>query len=223
MRSSACPGSEIARQFDAIADFSGVERFLDTPVKRYSSGMYVRLAFAVAAHLQSEIPPRGRGARGGGRGVPEEVHGEDAGRLPKGRTVLFVSHNMGAVNNLTRSAIFMQDGQLALAGTTPDVVRAYLDSELPARHRVDRSRTEGHSRAVPACGDLQAGRGRRGNFYRVRRPCRDGRVRGPAARSRSDRRRHSPRGRQGFCANSRTSTRCPSSSRPDSPAGIALR
>ena len=71
---------EIERHFEAIVDFSGVERFLDTPVKRYSSGMYVRLAFAVAAHLEPEILDRGRGARCRRSGVPKEMPGENAGR-----------------------------------------------------------------------------------------------------------------------------------------------
>ena len=99
---------EIDRKFDEIVDFSGVEKFLDTPVKRYSSGMKVRLAFAVAAHLEPEILIIDEVLAVGDARVPEEVHRQD-GKSPSGggRTVLFVSHNMASIASLAQNGLYL--------------------------------------------------------------------------------------------------------------------
>ncbi len=119
--------SEIARQFDAIVDFSGTEQFLDTPVKRYSSGMYVRLAFAVAAHLEPEILIVDEVLAVGDAAFQKKCLGkmEEVSR-EQGRTVLFVSHNMGVVSQLCTTALLMEDGVVAMTGTPADVIANYL-------------------------------------------------------------------------------------------------
>ncbi len=119
---------EIVRQFDKIVDFAGVERYIDTPVKRYSSGMYVRLAFAVAAHLNSEILIVDEVLSVG----DFEFQKKCLGRMKdvsvnEGRTVLFVSHDLNAVNTLTTSAILLRKGQLSLSGATNKVIKAYYN------------------------------------------------------------------------------------------------
>ena len=123
--------NEIRRQFDAIVEFAEVERFLDTPVKRYSSGMYVRLAFAVAAHLNPEILI-----------VDEVLAVGDAqfqrkclGKMKEvsegeGRTVLFVSHNMAAVQSLCNRAILLSHGKKTVEGSVSEVVNEYSRSLL---------------------------------------------------------------------------------------------
>ena len=120
---------EVDRKFDEIVDFSGVEKFLDTPVKRYSSGMGVRLAFAVAAHLEPEILIIDEVLAVGDAAFQKKCLGkmEDAGR--DGRTVLFVSHNLPAVTRLCSRAILLRDGQLVMDSTATDVVAHYLSVE----------------------------------------------------------------------------------------------
>ena len=124
--------AEITRQFDAIVEFAEVEQFLDTPVKRYSSGMYVRLAFAVAAHLSPDIL------------IVDEVLAVGDVRFQKkclgkmhevaeqqGRTVLFVSHNMAAMENLCGRALLLDGGRLLREGPTAPIIRHYLETVLP--------------------------------------------------------------------------------------------
>ncbi len=119
--------SEIRKKFDQIVAFSEIEQFLDTPVKRYSSGMYVRLAFAVAAHLEPEIL------------IVDEVLAVGDARFQKrclgkmqevahggGRTVLFVSHNMQAVSTLTSRCVLMNKGRVSMVGPTPEVINQYI-------------------------------------------------------------------------------------------------
>jgi len=120
---------EIKAKFDEIVDFSGTERFLDTPVKRYSSGMRVRLAFAVAAHLQPEILVIDEVLAVGDAAFQQKCIGKmnDVAKR-EGRTVLFVSHNMASVQQLCSRAIFLQDGQLVKQGRPADVVDAYLNA-----------------------------------------------------------------------------------------------
>ena len=122
---------EIKKHFDAIVDFAGVERYVDTPVKRYSSGMYVRLAFAVAAHLQSEILIVDEVLAVGDAEFQKKCLGKmgDVSQN-EGRTVLFVSHNMGAVNQLCKKGILLKNGQLAYSDTAEKTVREYLRSEV---------------------------------------------------------------------------------------------
>jgi len=118
---------EIDRKFDEIVDFSGVERFLDTPVKRYSSGMYVRLAFAVAAHLDPEILIIDEVLAVGDAefqkkciGKMKSVSGEE------GKTILFVSHNMQVIQNLCHRALVLEKGVIAASGTPENVISQYL-------------------------------------------------------------------------------------------------
>lgn len=120
---------EITRKFDEIVDFSGVERYIDTPVKRYSSGMYVRLAFAVAAHLESEILIVDEVLAVG----DSEFQAKCLGKLGDiregdGRTVLFVSHNMAAINNLCKTGIFLEHGKVSSSGKIYDVINQYKAS-----------------------------------------------------------------------------------------------
>lgn len=121
--------AEIARKFDEIVEFSGVERYIDTPVKRYSSGMYVRLAFAVAAHLEPEILIVDEVLAVGDMEFQKKCLGKmnDASKK-EGRTVLFVSHNMGAVQELCTKAVLMQHGSVSEFGETPKVITSYLNS-----------------------------------------------------------------------------------------------
>ena len=113
---------EIDRQFDAIVDFAGVERFLDTPVKHYSSGMYVRLAFAVAAHLNPEILIVDEVLAVGDAEFQKKCLGKMKDVAKGGRTVLFVSHNMRTVATLCQRAILMRDGKVAADGKPEDVI-----------------------------------------------------------------------------------------------------
>lgn len=117
---------EIKRKFDEIVDFSGVERYIDTPVKRYSSGMYVRLAFAVAAHLESEILIVDEVLAVGDAEFQKKCLGK-MGDVSKGegRTVLFVSHNMTAVKELCSKGILLNQGLLSYEGTAADTITEY--------------------------------------------------------------------------------------------------
>jgi homopolymeric O-antigen transport system ATP-binding protein len=120
--------AEIKKKFDEIVAFAEVERFLDTPVKRYSSGMYVRLAFAVAAHLEPEILIVDEVLAVGDAQFQKKCLGkmEDAGR--QGRTVLFVSHNMAMISNLCQKGLVMQAGRLAFQGPISEAVLKYYDA-----------------------------------------------------------------------------------------------
>jgi lipopolysaccharide transport system ATP-binding protein len=117
---------EIERRFDEIVDFSGVEQFLDTPVKRYSSGMYVRLAFAVAAHLEPEILVVDEVLSVGDAPFQKKCMGKMSDVLREGRTVLFVSHNMSTVSALCERVILMERGRLTFDGPAPDGIARYL-------------------------------------------------------------------------------------------------
>lgn len=121
--------AEIKKKFDEIVDFAGVERYVDTPVKRYSSGMYVRLAFGVAAHLEPEILIVDEVLAVGDAEFQKKALGKMKDvSTNDGRTVLFVSHNMTAMNSLCDSAIYMQQGKIAQIGETSAVIGAYLSS-----------------------------------------------------------------------------------------------
>jgi lipopolysaccharide transport system ATP-binding protein len=119
---------EIRRQFDAIVSFAGVEKYLDTPVKRYSSGMRVRLGFAVAAHLQPEILLIDEVLAVGDAEFQAKCLGRMDSIARGGRTILFVSHNLEAMQQLCPRSLLLEDGRLVEQGDTPDLVRAYLDS-----------------------------------------------------------------------------------------------
>ena len=122
--------SEMAKKFDAIVDFAGIDKFLDTPVKYYSSGMYVRLAFSVAAHMEPDIL------------IVDEVLAVGDAEFQKkcmckmeevtkkqGRTILFVSHNMGAIKQLCSRCVLLQNGKIIKFGATDDVVSYYLGGQ----------------------------------------------------------------------------------------------
>ncbi|HXF98342.1 MAG TPA: ABC transporter ATP-binding protein [Gaiellaceae bacterium] len=117
---------EIDQRFDAIVDFSGVERFIDTPVKRYSSGMYVRLAFAVAAHLEPEILLVDEVLAVGDAEFQRRCLGRMEELGSSGRTVLFVSHQLPAVAQLCDRAIQVESGRIVADGRAPEVIAAYL-------------------------------------------------------------------------------------------------
>jgi lipopolysaccharide transport system ATP-binding protein len=117
---------EIARKFDAIVAFSEVEAFLDTPVKRYSSGMYVRLAFAVAAHLEPEILIVDEVLAVGDAAFQRRCLEAMRGVAASGRTVLVVSHQLDVINRLCRRAVWLDRGRVAATGAAAEVVAAYL-------------------------------------------------------------------------------------------------
>ena len=121
---------EINRKFDEIVAFSGIERFLDTPVKRYSSGMYVRLAFAVAAHLEPEILLVDEVLAVGDAAFQKKCLGKMGDVAKEGRTVLFVSHNMVAVQTLCQHAFWVDAGRLKAQGAVSEIVTAYLRAGL---------------------------------------------------------------------------------------------
>ena len=133
---------EITRKLDEIIDFSGVERYIDTPVKRYSSGMYVRLAFAVAAHLESEILIVDEVLAVGDAEFQKKCLGKmnDVSKSD-GRTILFVSHNMSAIKSLCQKAILLVNGSIMTNDITDNVVRKYLggDSEYLNFRQIDQT------------------------------------------------------------------------------------
>ena len=119
--------TEIKKKFDAIVDFSGVEKFLDTPVKRYSSGMYLRLAFAIAAHLEPEILMVDEVLAVGDAEFQKRCLGKmDEVSRKEGRTVLFVSHNMNFVSSICSQAIILDKGQIIESGDTNSVISIYI-------------------------------------------------------------------------------------------------
>lgn len=125
---------EIQAKFDEIVEFSEVENFLDTPVKRYSSGMFVRLAFAVAAHLEPEILLIDEVLAVGDAGFQQKCLGKmsDIAALG-GRTVFFVSHNLGAIRSLCTRAVLIEDGTAKMTGQPEDVIAQYLASSHPEK------------------------------------------------------------------------------------------
>src|ERR1700737_1161566 len=128
---------EIAKKFEEIVTFAEVERFLDTPVKRYSSGMYVRLAFAVAAHLEPDILVVDEVLAVGDLEFQQKCLGKmDAVSRREGRTVLFVSHNLGIISKLCPTTIWLHRGSIRQHGNTASVVREYLSQGALNRDRI---------------------------------------------------------------------------------------
>ncbi len=119
--------SEINRKFDEIVAFAEIKKFIDTPVKRYSSGMYVRLAFAVAAHLEPEILLVDEVLAVGDAAFQKKCLGKMGDVATEGRTVLFVSHNMGTIQTLCQRVIWIEDGRIEMDGESELVIKAYLD------------------------------------------------------------------------------------------------
>ena len=122
--------AEVSRKFDEIIDFSGVEKFIDTPVKRYSSGMYVRLAFAVAAHLEPEILIVDEVLAVGDLEFQKKCLGKMGDVTQEGRTVIFVSHNLAAISNLCKRAVLLEKGKMVSIGLTNEVLSVYLNSQV---------------------------------------------------------------------------------------------
>jgi homopolymeric O-antigen transport system ATP-binding protein len=131
---------EIERKFDEIVSFAGVERFIDTPVKRYSSGMYLRLAFAVAAHLEPEILVVDEVLAVGDAEFQRKCLGKMGEVSGEGRTVLLVSHNMSAITSLATRCMWLDSGRIRQLGPPSEVVSAYL--------------SEGHTSLEPGFADL---------------------------------------------------------------------
>ncbi len=136
---------EIAAKFDQIVEFAGVEKFIDTPVKRYSSGMYVRLAFSVAAHMEPDILVVDEVLAVGDAEFQKKCLGkmEEVTRS-NGRTILFVSHNMAAIRQLCTKCVLLSKGGIKTIGKTDEVVDMYLQqtndlTQIPIRERIDRS------------------------------------------------------------------------------------
>lgn len=134
---------EVKQKFDEIVDFSGVEKFVDTPVKRYSSGMAVRLAFSVAAHLETDILLVDEVLAVGDAAFQKKCVGKMNDVVKQGKTILFVSHNMAALENLCSRSILLRDGMIADVGPTKKVIQGYLSgqshlAETPLLLRKDR-------------------------------------------------------------------------------------
>lgn len=127
---------EIAKKFDEIVAFAEIEKFLDTPVKRYSSGMYVRLAFAVAAHLEPEILIVDEVLAVGDAQFQKKCLGkmEEVGK--QGRTIIFVSHNMGVVNQLCEKCILIENGKITEYGQTSRVISRYMTANIKNTSKV---------------------------------------------------------------------------------------
>jgi lipopolysaccharide transport system ATP-binding protein len=149
------PRAEIRRKFDEIVQFAEIDRFLDTPVKRYSSGMYVRLAFAVAAHLEPDILVVDEVLAVGDAAFQQKCLGKMRDVRAQGHSVIVVSHNMTTVTSLCQRAIWLRQGEVAGIGTASEIVRAYLNEGRqddiiwkPRHPRV--SAFEFHSISVPA-------------------------------------------------------------------------
>jgi lipopolysaccharide transport system ATP-binding protein len=131
--------AEIKKKFDEIVDFSGVEKFLDTPVKRYSSGMYVRLAFSVAAHLEPEILVVDEVLAVGDVEFQKKCLGKmDDVSKKEGRTVLFVSHQMGTISQLCCRSMLLENGKLITYGPTPEVIDTYIQNSANQNKRIER-------------------------------------------------------------------------------------
>jgi lipopolysaccharide transport system ATP-binding protein len=122
------PRTEISRQFDEIVDFSGVESYLDTPVKRYSTGMYMRLAFAVAAHLNTDILLVDEVLAVGDAAFQRKCLGAMESAARGGRTVIFVSHNLAAIQSLCNRVVWLRSGEVVDDGRPASVVANYLHS-----------------------------------------------------------------------------------------------
>ncbi len=131
--------AEIQRKFDEIVAFAEVDKFIDTAVKHYSSGMYLRLAFAVAAHMEPEILIVDEVLAVGDAAFQKKCLGKMSDVAGEGRTVLFVSHNMGAIQNLCRKCVWLRAGELASVGDSGTVIREYLGGGAAEYGRFDSS------------------------------------------------------------------------------------
>ncbi len=146
--------AEIASKFDEIVAFSEVEKFIDTPVKHYSSGMYVRLAFAIAAHLDPEILIVDEVLAVGDLAFQQKCLGKMSEVSRAGRTILFVSHNMAVVEKLCQRAIVLHQGHIAFQGETSEAIHHYLNTMLAV------SNADGHVFDLRECPNRQSNVGR---------------------------------------------------------------
>jgi lipopolysaccharide transport system ATP-binding protein len=128
--------NEIEEKFSEIVQFSGIEKFLDTPVKRYSSGMYVRLAFAVAAHLEPDILLIDEVLAVGDAEFQKKCLGKMGDIAKEGRTVLFISHNMAAIQSLCSKTMLINNGNLTMFDSSDYVIRKYLDTQKNGETRI---------------------------------------------------------------------------------------
>jgi lipopolysaccharide transport system ATP-binding protein len=151
--------AEIDRKFDEIVEFSGVATFLDTPVKHYSSGMYVRLAFSVAAHLEPEILIVDEVLAVGDAGFQRKCLAKMEEVSWDGRTVLFVSHNMGLVQSLCERAVYLRGGSVHVDDTSATAVASYLQSleEAGSADLLDRTERRGRGQSRLALVEIQTG------------------------------------------------------------------
>jgi lipopolysaccharide transport system ATP-binding protein len=145
--------ADIREKFEEIVSFAGVERFLDTPVKRYSSGMYVRLAFAVAAHLESEILIVDEVLAVGDASFQEKCLGRMEEVAAGGRTLLLVSHNMSAITQLSRRAMVLSDGVLQFIGPSAEAVEKYISGQQ--RRAVVQFDTRTRKQSYPGTGEAK--------------------------------------------------------------------
>jgi lipopolysaccharide transport system ATP-binding protein len=129
---------EIQSRFDEIVSFSGVEKFLDTPLKHYSSGMQLRLAFSVAAHLEPEILIIDEVLAVGDAEFQKKCLGKMESVAGSGKTLLFVSHNLAALNSLCKKSVLLEKGELIASGNTSDVIDRYLNMNLDAHAAVEK-------------------------------------------------------------------------------------
>ncbi|MBI1882868.1 MAG: ABC transporter ATP-binding protein [Chlamydiae bacterium] len=136
--------SEVKRKLDEIVAFAEIEAFLDTPVKRYSSGMYVRLAFAVAAHLEAEILLVDEVLAVGDISFQRKCLGKMGDVVKEGRTILLVSHQMAAVENLCSRALLLEKGRLTLEGSTEEVIKQYLKGNGRLSEKFFKGEAQGH-------------------------------------------------------------------------------
>jgi lipopolysaccharide transport system ATP-binding protein len=166
-------GQEIMRKFDQIVDFSGVEKFLDTPVKYYSSGMYVRLAFAVAAHLEPEILVVDEVLAVGDAEFQKKCLNKMGTATSEGRTVLFVSHNMSAIQDLCANAFWLDHGRVVYSGDAKSTVAAYLSKharELKEQHWTDLISAPGNETVRVVYAGIQAETGHDPHYWTVETP-----------------------------------------------------
>jgi lipopolysaccharide transport system ATP-binding protein len=165
---------EIRKKFDEIIDFAGVEKFLDTPVKRYSSGMYVRLAFAVAAHLEPEIMIVDEVLAVGDAQFQKKCLGKMSEVAGGGRTIVFVSHNMAMISSLCNKAIHLDNGKLRGLGATGNVILGYTSSEGNSPASVNYrsySRVVGDQHAQLLSADIRDDQGTATSEVEIDKPC----------------------------------------------------
>jgi len=166
---------EIMRKFDQIVDFAGIEQFLDTPVKYYSSGMYVRLAFAVAAHLEPEILVVDEVLAVGDAEFQKKCLNKMGTAAREGRTVLFVSHNMSAIQDLCENAFWLDRGRVVFSGNAKATVAAYLSKharEVKEQHWNDLASAPGNETVRLVYAGIQAEAGLDPNYWTVETPLR---------------------------------------------------